>query len=172
MVGFFNLLKKLKGGNFGFIARIIATIYMFLKSNYSESFPDQATLIATAGIINATKYIENNEIEPAEIISMAKSSIGTEEDADIENEIYDLSAFIRQMEIEMFAIDTKMDYYEIRDTVMRKYTVIRKNVQEVIIDYGLDDKRTVWCRAAGNFMTSAKTKYLRSLLRIRIRESA
>jgi len=161
-----KFLKKLKDGNFGLVARNITKIYLFLKSNYSESLPDQTTLIATAGIINAAKYIKTNTIEPAEIISMAKSSIDEGGDTDIKNEVYSLSAFIRQIEIEIFAIDTRMDYYEIRDIVMQKHTMIRENVEEAIADYKQQAKLTLWRRAAENFMVSEKTKHLRYLLKI------
>ncbi len=166
-----DFFKKLKDGNFGLIARNITKIYLCLKSNYSESFPDQATLLATAGIINTAKYIKANTIDPAEIISMAKSSIDKGEDINIKNEVYNLSAFIKQIETEILAIDTRMDYYEIRDIVMQKHTIIRENIEEVITDYKQQVKLTLWRRAAENFMVSEKTKHLRSLLKIEAKVS-
>lgn len=160
--------NELQNGTFGLIARNVAAIYLILKTKYSECFSSRETVLATAGIIDAMRYIEANEIEPAEIISMSRTKVNIDNRSADEKEIYELSFFIRRLEVELLAIDTPIDYFVVRDVVSQIFPVIRKTVQEVFAQYEQDKKLdSLWERAVDGFMALPSMKNIRASIGIK-----
>jgi len=161
-MGFFNFLKHLKEGNFGLIASNVASIYLILKSKYISRFPENHILVGTAGIIDVLKYIEANQLVPAQIMAMARSVNDINKHSDNSDVIYDISFFVRRLETEMFAVDTKLDYFHIREIVSQKFPVIRSSVEEVINKYDNEKKLNSYLEAQTNyFMSDSKFSGLR-----------
>ena len=166
-MGFFNFLKNLKDGNFGLIARNVTSIYLILKSKYISRFPDNQTLIGTAGIINALKYIKANQLVPAEIMAMARSTNDLNKTSDDSDEIYDLSFFIRRLETEMFTADTKLDYFHIQEMVSQKFPVIRRSVEDILNKYDNEKKlNSIWKPQTDHFMSDSTFSGLRTSIGI------
>ena len=164
---FFELGIITMDDNFVLIATNVTSIYLILKSKFTSRFPNKESLLATAGIINAMRYIEAGEIEVAQIIAIAKSSIDNQEESNLEKEIYKLSFFIRSLEVEYFAIDTILDYYEIKELVSLKFPTIRKTVEKVFLEYQKDKKfNPLWEVPANSFMSMNRFTDLRILIGI------
>ncbi len=162
-MGFFNFLKNLKDGNFGLIARNVTSIYLILKSKYISRFPQNHILIGTAGIINALKYIKANQLVPAEIMAMAHSTNDLNKRSDDSDEIYDLAFFVRYLETEMFAVDTKLDYFHIQEMVSQKFPVIRSSVEKVLNKYYNEKKlSSIWKPQTNHFMSDSNFSGLRA----------
>lgn len=162
-----NFLNELKGGNVGLIARNVASIYVILKRKYLKHFSNRQTLLAAAGIIDAMNYIQANEIEPTQIIAIPRSSSKLNSCSEAEREMYELSSFIRQLETVLFAIDTPIDYFVIRDVVSQMFPVIRETVQEILTKSKQEDQlNPIWEAPTDGFMTLDTMKDIRNMIGI------
>ena len=84
--------------NFTLIASMTTKYYMELKKTYGTSFPDETSLLAMSGIIDANVYVfETQQITPAQIIELAKVTEGKQ------NRILE---FLIQFESLLLSVDT------------------------------------------------------------------
>jgi len=147
-MGFLGFFKKIKLGNFGLIARNITSIYLILKEDFADRFPDEKSLLATAGAIDARKYIDNVQMFPAHMQSFANSAFNNDED-----EFSRLVNFVLRMEQEMFKIDSGMDTFQIMLALEEKEDAIKEAIQDVISEYRDRGKLSkMWRREVHRFM--------------------
>lgn len=144
--------------NFTLIAENTTKYYLELTKNYKNRFKDKASLLATAGILDALVYIFMDQtINPQEIIDIAQKSVSSKEEALID--------FIIKLEVKLFKIDKPdMDISEIENACIGQKEVIVKAVQKT------KEKHTSEPRFASdvaNFMSSAKFKSYRKMLGIK-----
>lgn len=144
--------------NFTLIAENTTKYYLELTKNYKNRFKDEASLLATAGILDALVYIFIDQtINPQEIIDIAQKSVSSKEEALID--------FIIKLEVKLFKIDTPdMDISEIENACIGQKEVIVKAIQKT------KEKHTSEPRFAldvASFMSSAKFKSYRKMLGIK-----
>ena len=109
------------------------------------------------------KYIKANQLVPTEIMAMARSTNDLNKRSDDSDEIYDLAFFIRCLETEMFAVDTKLDYFHIQEMVSQKFPVIRSSVEEVLNKYYNEKKLSSILKPQTNrFMSDSNFSGLRA----------
>ena len=84
--------------NFTFVAENTAKYYLELSKNYSTRFNNEASLLATAGILDAKVYIfMQQKINPADIIDVAKKLFEVEKEP--------LVSFVICLEVLLFKLD-------------------------------------------------------------------
>lgn len=132
-MGFFACIKAIfqafsSGGNFGFIAKNIATIFCIVdRSQYSNGFTEAQKLYATA-LIDVMKYLDDvisvNDVEKAVTNSM-RGIVGIDFYT-VPIGLYDMGKYqnqnlvhmIMQMEMLIFSVSCKYNYREIVDMVI------------------------------------------------------
>ena len=132
------------GERFTSVAENITKYYLELKRNYYNRFNDEATMLASAGLVEAQSYIEQ-KISLAQILDIAKKSVLANEGAMVE--------FIINLEIKLFQIEApefgisevteacsekKRDVECVVQKMKREYlheTDIASNISKFIISY-------------------------------------
>jgi hypothetical protein len=75
-VGFFGLFKS----NFTRIAENTTKFYLELKNNYSDRFPDETSLLAAAGILDAQTYVfHEKSIQVETVLHIAGLAVSPEQ---------------------------------------------------------------------------------------------
>jgi len=144
--------------NSTFIAENTTKYYLELSKNYSDRFGSDASLLATAGILDAQGYIFiQQKINPQEIINMASTSIETKNDPLVE--------FIINLEIKLFGVDNpNMDIGDIKGVCEEQRPNIEKAIQKVKDDYISEPH---FASNTNGLMQSHQFKSLRELIGIK-----
>ena len=75
-MGLFGLFKT----NYARIAENTTKFYLELRNNYGDRFPDEASLLAAAGVLDAQVYVfGEHSIEVETILDIAKSAVSEEQ---------------------------------------------------------------------------------------------
>jgi len=115
------------GERFTLVATNITKYYLELKRNYYNRFDDEATLIASTGLIEAQPYLEQ-KISLAQIFDIAKKSVLANE-----GELVD---FIINLEIKLFQIDApEFGISEVTEACFEKKRDIEYAVQKMKREY-------------------------------------
>jgi len=140
-----------------FIAENTTKYYLELTRNYGDRFNDESSLLATAGILDAQSYIIIQQIDPMEILYIAKKSFGSGEES--------LINFIINLEVKLFEVDTpNMDSDDIKDVCKGERQNIEKAIQKVKDEYASEP---LFASNVTTFMNSAKFKPYRKMLGIK-----
>lgn len=147
--------------NFTLIAENTAKYYLELTKNYRNRFKDEASLLATAGILDALVYVFMDQtINPQEIIDIAQKSVlsnSSKEEALID--------FIIKLEVKLFKIDSPdMDISEIENTCIGQKEAIVKAIQKTKEEHTSEPR---FALDVANFMNSPKFKSYRKMLGIK-----
>jgi hypothetical protein len=141
-----------------FVAENTTKYYLELSRNYGGRFNDESSLLATAGILDAQFYIFKQKIiNPLEILSIAKKSLGTGKEL--------LINFIIDLEVKLFKVDTPdMDFDDIKDACEEQRQNIERAIQKVKDEYTSEPR---FASEVAAFMNSAKFKPYRKMLGIK-----
>jgi len=142
--------------NFVLIATNTTKYYLELTRNYSYRFHDEASLLATAGLLDAQNYvfIDEPQISPSEILDMAQKSALLGKEA--------LVDFIINLEIKMLATDTpNIDVPDIEMACFGQKESITNAIQETKKEYVSEP---IFASVVTSFMNSAQFKPLRQML--------
>lgn len=153
-----NLLQTLgEESNFTLIASMTSKYYMELKRGYSRSFPDETSLLAMSGILDASAYIlGTGEIEPRQISELAKATQG-ESDR--------LQAFIVKLEALLLSVDTpEVPPGEVLEACREQADAIEKSIRNVVAGYQREPLIERGVQAA---MTLPKFSHLRRAAGVR-----
>ena len=145
--------------NFAFIATNTTKYYLELTRNYGNRFSDKASLIATAGILDAQTYVfVERTISLPTMLDMAKEATSSvEEDA--------LVDFITRLETKIFAVDNP--------NIALSYIVMacigqKENITDAIErtkrEYG---REQLFASVVGGFMDSSQFAPVRHTLGIK-----
>lgn len=137
--------------NFTLIAAMTTKYYMELKRTYSSSFPDETSLLAMSGILDANVYIlGTQQITPSQIIDLAKTTEGKQDR---------LIEFLIQFEALLLSVDTPdLSSDEILTACQDQAEAIRRSIQRTMDSYIGEPKITNDVRAV---MSSPQFEQLR-----------
>ncbi len=126
--------------NFTLIATMTSKYYMELRRTYSYAFPDETSLLAMSGILDANVYIfGTQQITAAQIIDLAKATEGKQDR---------LLAFLIQFEALLLSIDTpELSSDEILTACRDQAEAIRRSMQQAMDSYSGEPKITSDVRA-------------------------
>ena len=120
-------ISNLIGESFTSVAENITKYYLELKRNYYNRFNDEATLLASTGLIEAQSYLEE-KISLVQIFDIAKKSALANEGA--------LVDFIINLEIKLFQIEApEFDISEVTAACFEKKRDIESVVQKMKKEY-------------------------------------
>jgi hypothetical protein len=138
--------------NFTLIATVTTKYYMELKTRYASSFPDETSLLAMSGILDANVYIlGTGQIKPVQIVELAKA---TQEQKDR------LLKFMIRFEALLLSIDTpELSTDEILDACRDQEEAIQKSIRGAMTTYRGEPKIA---NDARTLMTSAQFSQLRN----------
>ena len=186
-MGFLNPFKS----NYAQIAENTTKYYVELTRNYKDRFGDEASLLATAGVLDAQNYIfiSNPQITVAEIIKMANAVISHKNN--IVNEIAyskrkaaqssgmtfadfitddskwridPLTGFIIALEVKIFEADSNFSTDSIVEACSQKLKDITKTVQKTRDKYVSE---RMFALATDNLMGLESAKAVRKQLGIK-----
>ena len=121
-----RLIRRIEE-NLTSIAVNITKYYLELKRNYYNRFNDEATLLASTGLIEAQSYLEQ-KISLAQIFDIAKKSALANDGA--------LVDFIINLEIKIFQIEApEFDIFEVTAACFEKKREIECLVQKMQREY-------------------------------------
>ena len=114
--------------NFTLIAAMTTKYYMELKKTHSSSFPDETSLLAMSGILDANVYIFGmQQITPAQIIDLARATEGKQDR---------LIEFLIQFETLLLSVDTPdLPSDEILTACQDQAEAIRRSIQQTMESY-------------------------------------
>jgi len=117
-----------EGSNFTLIASMTTKYYLELKKAYASRFPDETSLLAMAGILDANHYIfVTQRVTPRQIIDLARQTEG-EQDRLLE--------FIVGLETLLLSIDApELSGDVVKATCQDQTPAIRKSIDETIRSY-------------------------------------
>ncbi len=137
-----NSILQMMGeeSNFTLIAAITTKYYMELKRTYSPSFPDETSLLAMSGILDANAYIfGTQQIAPAQIIDLARATEGKHDR---------LIEFLIQFEALLLSVGTPdLSSDEILTACHDQEEAIRRSIQRTMDSYNGEHKITNDVRA-------------------------
>jgi len=138
--------------NFTLIATVTTKYYMELKTHYAASLPDETSLLAMCGILDANVYIlGTGQLEATQIVELAKATQG-EDDR--------LLAFMVQFEALLLSVDTpELAHEEILDACREQTDAIQRSVQSAKKTYRREPKIANDTQA---LMTSSQFSHLRN----------
>ncbi|KKM23610.1 hypothetical protein LCGC14_1613490, partial [marine sediment metagenome] len=142
---------------FTLIAAVTAKYYMELKTHYASSFPDETSLLAMSGILDANVYIlGTGQIQPIQIVELAKAAQGQEDR---------LLEFMIRFEALLLSVDTpELPPDEILDACRDQAEAIQKSIRSAMTTYRGEPKIA---NDARTFMTSAQFSQLRNAAGVR-----
>jgi len=144
--------------NFTLIAETTTKFYLELKKNYSEYFNDEVTLLATAGILDAQWYVFSGNIQPKEILDIAKNSEQSKDS---------LLDFITKLEVILLGNDTpNMTTKDIEKAVEEQKNNIGKAIQKIRKEYRSEHRIASDIKT---FMESDKLQEVRNSIGIKER---
>lgn len=148
-MGLFGILKTIKnakkaGGNFGYIAQNIATIYYVLKeSEFGKQLNEDQLLFATA-LCDTISYVESGNITIEELYSsVIQSKIGVvsifpyevRHDSFLNNTTTKnkyLIGLTMQIEALIFSAEMLANYHDVVDSVVERKSEIAKMVNKTL----------------------------------------
>ncbi|MBA7635325.1 hypothetical protein ES703_42926 [subsurface metagenome] len=144
--------------NFTLIAENTTKYYLELTKNYKNRFNNEASLLATAGILDAQFYVfVDQTINPSEIIDIAKKAVSSKKEA--------LVDFIIKLEVKLLKIDTpNMGIPEIENACIEQKDTIVETIQKTKEKYNSEPRVASDVKS---FMSSAKFKTYRKMLGVK-----
>lgn len=114
--------------NFTLIATVTTKYYLELKTNYASAFPDETSLLAMSGILDANMYIlVSGAIQPREIVDLAKATEG-ERDR--------LLKFIVNLEALLLSADApEVPPEDVLEACREQVDAIRKSIHKAMAIY-------------------------------------
>jgi len=158
-LGFREFLKRFwASDNFTFIAANTTKYYLELTRNYSNRFNDEASLMATAGLLDAQTYVFiERTINLSTILDMAKEAALLGEDA--------LVDFITRLEIKIFGVDNpNIGYSDIVMACIGQKENIANAIQRTKKEYVSEP---IFALAVSNFMNSSEFESYRQMLGVK-----
>ena len=146
--------------NFVRIAEFVTKFYIELQRNYEGRFKDEASMLATAGVMTALDYIlpPKATMSVSEIIAMANDAVHNEKTAD------PLFPFVITLETEMQISNApQLDREQVRLFLCMKADSIIKAVEKTRKTYKGDKSIA---DAIVRFMQEAECKEVRDMLEI------
>lgn len=141
---------------FTLIAENITKFYLELKRNYQSSFPDEITLYATAGVIDAQWDIQSGEIKVEAILEIARESQKSGDP---------FLAFTTELGITLLAIDSpNIDIEVIREHCEECEESIKKAIAKTEAEYSCESRFTYDTKL---FMESENFNKIRKKIGIR-----
>jgi hypothetical protein len=139
--------------NFTLIATITTKYYMELKARYASSFPDETSLLAMSGILDANVYIlGTGQIQPTQIVDLAEATHG-EKDRFLE--------FMILFEALLMSVDTpEISPDEVLDACRDQAQAIQRSIRTAMETYQAEAKIADDARA---LMTSPQFSELRNV---------
>ena len=183
-MAFFNPFKS----NFVRIAENTTKYYLTLSNSYYDRFPDEVSLLATAGALDAQSYvfIEKPQISLKQIMDLAQqaasgkqkilidrllSKIGLREKQELLAYMQPLWLtkpliyFIFTLEVEIFKADNQsLGESDITMACLRKLSSIEKAIEKTKEKYQSKD---LFAKATANFMEAPDFRDIRGKLRIK-----
>lgn len=122
------------------IATMTTKYYLELKRSYGDSFPDESSLLAMAGILDAKAYIFSaKQFTPAQVIALARETEGMQDR---------LVEFLIRFETLLLSIDTpEVSFEEVRGICQDEAEAIRGSIQRTTDSYRGEPKITDDVRA-------------------------
>jgi len=144
--------------NFILIATNTTKYYLELTRNYSDRFSDEASLLATAGLLDAQNYVFIEQtVNPSEMLDMAQRSALLGEEA--------LTDFVIALEIKLFKIDNlNIDISDIEMACFGQKESIASAIQKTKKAYVSEP---LFASVVSSFMNSSQFKSLRQMLGIK-----
>jgi len=121
--------------NFTLIAAMTTKYYMELKRTYGSSFPDETSLLAMSGILDANVYIfGTQQITPAQIIGLARATEGKQDR---------LLEFLIHFETLLLSVSTpERSPEEVMNACQDQAGAIRRSIQRTMDSYRGEPKIT------------------------------
>jgi len=133
-MGLFKSIKPLpEGGSFAQVAQKITSAYLYIRDAYPQ-IGNPCTYIGAAGLNHAAAYLKRKQIQPIQIISIAKKSIQAGRDG-VVDELGTLSVFSRDLAVEYSQIDTGADRNSIMQSYEAKRLAVLQTIQSSLRDY-------------------------------------
>jgi hypothetical protein len=138
--------------NFTLIATVTTKYYIELKTHYAASFPDDTSLLAMSGILDANvNILGTGQIQPAQIVDLARATQGKEER---------LLEFMILFEALLLSVDTpKLPHEEVLDACRDQADAIQRSIRNAMETYRGEPKISNDTRA---LITSAQFSQLRN----------
>lgn len=152
---FFNSLGE--KNLFTLIASMTTKYYLELKRNFAKYFPDETSLIAAAGIIDANHYIfKTQQIKPEQIIDLAR------ETQESKNRFID---FIMRFEpLIMAAEASEFPFETVKESCESESEATEHAIQKTLTSYTNEPGIANWCIF---FMESRQFSNIRKMLHVR-----
>ncbi|MDO9559855.1 MAG: hypothetical protein Q7I89_09265 [Syntrophales bacterium] len=143
--------------NFTLIATMTTKYYIELKARYASSFPDETSLLAMSGILDANFYIfGTGQLQPTQILDLAKATHG-EKDRLLE--------FMIQFEALLLSVDTpELSPDEVLDACRNQAKAIQRSIRSAMETYRGEARIADDARA---LMTSTQFSHLRNAAGVR-----
>jgi hypothetical protein len=175
--------------NFSLIAENTTKYYMELKTRYRQRFPDDASLLAAAGILDAQNYVFSSppQIEITDVIELALRCTARDEDiialsedapfsriavADFERLMDSFGPprctpkvfeFVFGLELLLFQADNRrFSPYEIDEACRSKHKTIGEAITGTMRKYNVG--KGIFARATTTFMEDVSLKAVRDAL--------
>ena len=138
--------------NFTLIATVTTKYYMELKTRYGTSLPDETSLLAMSGILDANVYIlGTGQLDATQVVELAKATQGKDDR---------LLEFMIQFEALLLSVDTpELSHEEILDACREQADAIQRSIQSVRGTYRKEPKIANDTQA---LMTSSQFSHLRN----------
>jgi len=138
--------------NFTLIATMTTKYYMELRARYASSFPDETSLLAMSGILDANVYIfGTGQIQPTQIVDLAKAT-HAEKDRLLE--------FMIQFEALLLSVDMpELSPNEVLDACRDQAEAIQRSIRSAMETYRGEAKIADEARA---LMTSTQFSQVRN----------
>lgn len=144
--------------NFILIAVNTTKYYSELVRNHSDRFKNEVSLLAAAGVLDATYYVMDQTVRPSEILEMAEEATIS---LQAEGALLD---FIVRLEVKLFTVDTPgLDVSEIETACLAQKINIADAIERVRNEY---TSEPMFASAVYNFMHSNQYRELRHVLGI------
>jgi len=156
----FELFKSLGEENlFTLIASTTTKYYLELKRNFAKYFPDETSLIAAAGIIDANHYIfKTQQIKPEEIIDLAR------ETRENKNRFIDFMMCFEPLI--MSAEGPEFPVEMVKESCESESEAIERAILKTLTSYTNEQRIADWCIF---FMKSPQFSSIRKTLHVRDR---
>ena len=143
--------------NFILIAVNTTKYYLELVRNHSDRFKNEASLLATSGVLDAQYYIVELMIKPSEILEMAEWAAPHTEEA--------LLDFITRLEIRLFTIENpSIDRSDMEMACLAQKWAIAEAIERTRNEYVSEP---IFASAVSDFMNSPNFGELRRMLGVR-----
>lgn len=147
--------------NFELIAENTTKFYMELSSEHAHRFTSEASLLATAGVLDAIRYIQEELLHASEIAHIAQASVEDGGDP--------LVQFVVNLEAKLFYVhEQEMSFSEIKEACIDQKETIAKAIERTRNGYPGDPfLALVISEVVSEFMTSQDFATVRESLAIK-----